>query len=213
MMGWPLMGPGGPICECPTMQPGRLQSLSTWWNLPQPVFPAKAGIHSSNLGVLPPPRLTARIEQLCNRPDHATQGLFILASGRDESLSRRRLQRRGRRGDAGQRRRWCGQPSAPRCWSGCEKLPSLGERCRSLPGSGLVKGDVPYPMHPVLDVPMLPETRSSRFAPPAGSHTGHRITHRCLCPSFHRPLPLYPAYLSQVRPPLPHRPGAARVAV
>ena len=28
---------------------GRLQSLSTQWNLPQPVFPAKAGIHNSNL--------------------------------------------------------------------------------------------------------------------------------------------------------------------
>ena len=47
---------------------GRLQSLSTQWNLPQPVFPATAGIHRSNLGVLPSLGPSARIEQLCNRP-------------------------------------------------------------------------------------------------------------------------------------------------
>ena len=34
----------------------------------QPVYPAKAGIHSFNLGVLLSPGRTARIEQLCNRP-------------------------------------------------------------------------------------------------------------------------------------------------
>ena len=61
-------------------------------------------------------------------------------------------------------------------------------------GAVLVKGDVPYPMHPVLDVPMLPENPQQPLCLSSSrSHTGHRITHRCLCPSFHRPLPLYPA--------------------
>ena len=62
-------------------------------------------------------------------------------------------------------------------------------------GAVFVKGDVPYPMHPVLDVPMLPENPQQSPCPShSRCHTGYRITHRCLCPSFHRPLPLYPAY-------------------
>ena len=96
------------------------------------------------------------------------------------------------------------------CWP-CHHLGSVAGPYL---GAVLVKGHVPYPMHPVLDVPMLPENPQQPLCPSSSrSHTGHRITHRCLCPSFHRPLPLYPAYLSQVRPPFPHRPGAARVAV
>ena len=62
-------------------------------------------------------------------------------------------------------------------------------------GAVFVKGDVPYPMDPVLDVPMLPENPQQSLCPSnSRCHTGYRITHRCLCPSFHRPLPLYPAY-------------------
>ena len=108
---------------------------------------------------------------------------------------------------AGQVAKSCHHPrSWPRAGFGGVAGPYLG--------AVFVKGDVPYPMHPVLDVPMLPENPQQPLCPSSSrSHTGHRITHRCLCPSFHRPLPLYPAYLSQVRPPLPHRPGAARVAV
>ena len=57
----------------PAATSGRLQSLSTQWDLLQPVFPAKAGIHNSNLGFLPPPRPATRIEQLCNRPGRHLQ--------------------------------------------------------------------------------------------------------------------------------------------
>ena len=62
-------------------------------------------------------------------------------------------------------------------------------------GAVFVKGDVPHPMHPVLDVPMLPENPQQSIRPSnSRSHTGYRIAHRCLSPSFHRPPPLFPAY-------------------
>ena len=49
--------------------------------------------------------------------------------------------------------------------------------------------------NPVLDVPMLPENPQQSIRPSnSRSHTGYRIAHRCLSPSFHRPPPLYPAY-------------------
>ena len=43
-------------------------------------------------------------------------------------------------------------------------------------GAVFVKGDVPHPMHPVLDVPMLPENPQQSIRPSnSRSHTGYRI--------------------------------------
>ena len=44
----------------------------------QPVYPAKAGIRSFNLGVLLSPGRTARIEQLCNCPVQLAGGIHVL---------------------------------------------------------------------------------------------------------------------------------------
>ena len=103
------------------------------------------------------------------------------------------------------------------------RLRNPGHHLGSATGSDLrevfAEGDVPYPVNPVFvnpvfNVPMLTDDLQQTVRPGRGwRETGHRIAHRHLNPPFHRPPPLQPAHLLQVRPRFPRRSGAARIAI